>query len=601
MTIVKFYSNHRYTYTTWFRLAGVTALVASMTACNSIPPAQNAPVVAHPNIPITDNYPLVAGNNGMQPSNQAALRWQDFYTDEKLKALIALGLANNKDIHDATLAIKKARAQYRIADNGDSVSINGSGGYNRSANNAVDKNPHGGYSVNLGMSNYELDFWGKIANMKEQALQGFLATTAAKDTVQVGLISSIATNYVNLSYQLKQLELAQQTYVTRAESLRITKARLAAGIDSKAPSLQAEVAAENAHTAILEAQGNIEKAKNALQYLIGMPIPAELMPAPAVPKIVTDKVTGPGLPSELLRYRPDILQAEYNLKAAGANIEVARTAYYPSISLTGQLGYSSSDLSSLLKSSASSWSFGPSISVPIFDAGRLDANYEVAQVEREQALNNYEKAIQTAFREVNDVLVNTATLNQRLASQYRLQKNYDELYNISEARYIAQVDDYLSVLDAQRSLFSTQQNILTLEQEKLTNQIDLYRVLGGGANLIEPIGIPTPQHRNLVNILTPKSDETVVKEAVESASSASVVSLEQAKAIEMVSPVTVVDTQTLATVDLNNDSQPDSAIVEVQQVTMPQEEVLIEQPVVTEEVVREDQAPIPETATDSPQ
>ena len=211
MTIVNLHSSHRYPYSTWFRLAGITALVASMTACNTIPAAQKTPVVARPNISTSDSYPLLAQQDNAQPSSQAALRWQDFYTDDKLKALIALGLENNKDISQATLAIKKAQAQYGITDNEDRVNISASGGYTRSATNAADKNSSGGYNVSLGMASYELDFWGKIANMKEQALQSFLATTAAKDTAQVSLISSIASSYVNLSYQLKQLELAELT------------------------------------------------------------------------------------------------------------------------------------------------------------------------------------------------------------------------------------------------------------------------------------------------------------------------------------------------------------------------------------------------------
>ncbi|WP_230655952.1 efflux transporter outer membrane subunit [Psychrobacter sp. I-STPA10] len=585
MTIVHLYSRHRYTCAKWLRLSGITALVASMAACNSIPAAQNTPIVARPNISTSDSYPLLASQNNTQPSSQAALRWQDFYTDDKLKALIAIGLENNKDISQAALAIRKAQAQYGISETDDRISVNANGGYTRSANHALDKNPSGGYNVNLGMASYELDFWGKIANMKEQALQNFLATTAAKDTAQVSLISNIAASYVNLSYQLKQFELAEQTYLTRLESLRITKARLAAGIDSKAPSLQSEIAAETARIAILEAQSNIEKAKNALQYLVGVPIPTQLMPAPAVPSIATDKINNPGLPSELLRYRPDILQAEYNLKAAGANIEVARTAYYPSISLTGQLGYSSSDLSNLLKNTSTSWSFGPSISIPIFDAGKLDANYAMAQIEREQALNNYEKAIQTAFKEVNDVLADKATLAARLDAQYRLQQSYDELYNISEARYKAQVDDYLSVLDAQRSLFSTQQSILNLEREKLTSQIDLYKVLGGGANLIEPVAILTPQHRNLVNILTPESNETIAENAIKAASSAPMITAEEAQAIELESPVTITQPKTLAKVDLNRDSKVDAAIVQLTQVNIPQAKMLLENKEATKETM----------------
>ena len=289
------------------------------------------------------------------------------------------------------------------------------------------------------------------------------------------MIANIAKSYVNLSYQLKQLELASKTLESREESLRITTARLNAGIDPKSPSLQDAASVESARIAALNAQSNVLQAKNALKYLIGVPLDESLMPEPAVTNITSEAIMSAGLPSELLLYRPDVLQAEYQLKAAGANIDVARANYYPSISLTGRLGYSSGDLDNLFSTDTLGWSFGPSISVPLFDGGQLDANYEVAQIERDQALASYERATETAFREVSDVLASRATLDARLDSQYRLQKSFDEIYNISEARYIAQVDDYLSVLDAQRSLFSTQQSILALEQERLINQIELYR------------------------------------------------------------------------------------------------------------------------------
>ena len=551
----------------WARLFGLSALTVAISACQTVPTADTSPVVARPNIPLLpgENYELY-GNNQV-PSSLAAVRWQSFYTDPKLKALIQMGLDNNKDVKQAVLAIQKAQAQYRITDSSDAPSVSINGGYTRSSKGGYD-NGTDDFNVGLGMAAYELDFWGKVASLKDQALQSYLSTTAARDTAQVSLIANIAKGYVNLSYQQKQLELAVSTLQTREESLRITKARLDAGIDSKAPSLQAAASAETARIAALNAQSGVLKARNALKFLVGAPITDDMLPDPAVPAIASSQVLSAGLPSDLLRYRPDVLQAEYNLKAAGANIEVARAAYYPSISLTGDLGYRSGDLSDLFKSSSASWSFGPSIRLPLFDAGQRDANYEVAQIERDQAVAQYEGAVEAAFKEVNDVLADRATLDQRTQAEYRLQENYQGLFDISEARFKAQVDDYLAVLDAQRSLFSTQQSILNLEQERLNNQIDLYRVLGGGANL-GPVAVPTSKYRNLVNVFDGQTDKQKAVQAVEASRGPAIVTPEQAHTIEANQPVKVVKQKELTSVDVNDDNNTDAYISVVETTTHP--------------------------------
>ena len=561
------------------RHLSMAILPVLLAACSGLPPAvETTPIIAKPSIPLQGAGYEVYGANQV-PSSMASVRWQSFYTDPKLATLIQLGLDNNKDIKQALLAIQKAQAQYQIVDNRDLPSLGASGGYTRSATNAVDKNPnsgYSGYSANLALSSYELDFWGKVASLEDQALQSFLATTAAKNAAEVSLIANIAKSYVNLSYQLKQLELASKTLESREESLRITTARLNAGIDPKSPSLQAAASVETARIAALNAQSNVLQAKNALKYLIGVPLDESLMPEPAVTNITSQAIMSAGLPSELLLYRPDVLQAEYQLKAAGANIDVARANYYPSISLTGRLGYSSGDLDNLFSTDTLGWSFGPSISVPLFDGGQLDANYEVAQIERDQALASYERATETAFREVSDVLASRATLDARLDSQYRLQKSFDEIYNISEARYIAQVDDYLSVLDAQRSLFSTQQSILALEQERLINQIELYQALGGGANLVEPIVIPTEQYPNVVDILTPKTAEQKAVEAIEAASAPVLVTAEQAAVIEAGAPVTLVQDEVVETVDLDADPSPEALIMQQTSTELPAGTTVVE-------------------------
>ena len=556
------------------RLIGLTALALSMAACNTIPKADMRPVLAEPNVPIEQTYGAF-DKETVSSVNQASIagqRWQEFYSDERLKGLIALGLENNKDFESARLAIEKARAQYQITDLNDLPRIDGSGGYKRQAQNRTDKNPNSSYNVNLGLANYELDFWGKIASLKEQALQNFLATTAAKDTTQISLISNIAQSYANLSYSLAQLKLAEATVESREKSLFIADKRFEAGIDPKLPSLQASASLENAKLAVLRAQSSILKARNALQFLVGGPIPTNLIPTPAVSNITNQQIFNAGLPSELLRYRPDVLQAEYNLKAAGANIEVARASYFPSISLASSVGVSSGSLDDLFKSGSVGWSFGPSISVPIFDAGRLDANYDVAKIEREQTLANYERSIQTAFREVSDVLATRATLGDQLAAQYRLQDNFEQTYQIADARFKAGIANYLDVLDAQRSLFSTQQGILDLELQKIISQVELYQVLGGGANLDVPTVIPVP-HKNLVQLvnLPANSNKAKAADAIEAASSARVASVQEAQAIKQAQPIEKATFNPTAVVDVNNDGKTDAAVGVVTEQTITKE------------------------------
>lgn len=545
------------------RLIGLTVLAMSMAACNTIPKADMRPVLAEPNIPIEQTYGAF-DKETVSSADQASIagqRWQNFYSDERLKGLIALGLENNKDFESARLAIEKARAQYQITDLNDLPAINGNGGYTRQAQNRTDKNPNSSYNVNLGLANYELDFWGKIASLKDQALQNFLATTAAKDSTQISLISNIAQSYANLSYSLAQLKLAEATAESREKSLFIADKRFEAGIDPKLPSLQASASLENAKLAVLRAQSSILKSRNALQFLVGGPIPTNLIPTPAVSNITSQQIFSAGLPSELLRYRPDVLQAEYNLKAAGANIEVARASYFPSISLASSIGVSSGSLDDLFKSGAVGWSFGPSISVPIFDAGRLDANYDVAKIEREQTLAGYEKSIQTAFREVSDVLATRATLGEQLEAQYRLQDNFEQTFQIADARFKAGIANYLDVLDAQRSLFSTQQGILDLELQKIVSQVELYQVLGGGANLDVPTAIPVP-HKNLVQLvnLPANSNKAKATNAIDAASSARVASAQEANAIKQAQPSETATFEPTAVVDVNNDGKKDAAV-----------------------------------------
>jgi len=546
------------------RLLGLTALAISMAACNTIPKADMSPVLAEPNLPIEQAYGAFDKETISTPeqASVAGQRWQNFYSDERLKGLIALGLDNNKNFESARLAIERARAQYQITDINNLPAINASGGYSRGAQNNISSRPGSDYTVQLGLASYELDFWGRISSLKDQALQSFLATTAAKDATQISLISNIAQSYANLSYSLAQLQLAEATVQSREQSLFIASKRFEAGIDPKLPSLQASASLENAKLAVLRAQSSILQSRNALQYLVGGTIPNALIPTPAVSNITSQQIFSAGLPSDLLRYRPDVLQAEYNLKAAGANIAVARAAYFPTISLASSVGLRSDNLGDLFDNSGFSWSFGPNISVPVFDGGLLDANYEVAQIERDQTLASYEDSIQTAFREVSDVLATRATLGEQLESQYRLQDNFEQTYQIADARFKAGLDNYLDVLDAQRSLFSTQQGILDLELQKIISQVELYQALGGGANLDVPTVIPVPQYTNLAQIASLPSNTAKAKaaDAIQAASSARVTSPREAIAIKQAQTTETTTFNPTAIVDVNDDGKKDAAV-----------------------------------------
>lgn len=457
-----------------------TALVCLLlSACQGIPQKheQATPSVALGSYPATGNTVLSDGST----ATLAQTRWQDFYADKNLKQLIELGLANNRDLKTAILNIEKARAQYQISDVQNAPTISANAGYTRSGN--FDGISNDNYNVGLGMSAYEFDFWGRIKNLKAQALESFIASQYAADSAQISLISNIAQSYVSLSFAHAQLQLAQQTLENQQHALELNQQRFKAGIDSKLTVVQAQTAVAAAQSAIANAKTNIAQNNNALRILIGQDIPKNLLPTHKINQLTSSKLFNAGLPSQLLQFRPDILASEANLRAAGANIEVARAAYFPTISLSGNLGTASNDLTNLFKSGSFSWSIGPTISLPLFDAGKRDAQLQMAQIDQQQAVINYEKSIEQAFKEVADVFANRATLADKLAAENVALNASKTSLQISQARFKAGLDNYLSVLDAQRGVFNSQQSILNLEQTNLISQIQLYQVLGGGVKI----------------------------------------------------------------------------------------------------------------------
>lgn len=495
------------------RLFSVTSLVLAMSACNTIPPKAPEMVLAEPNLPLNEPYDVVDNISTIsEPSNKniqtneaeteaktetntetenkestpnlASIRWQDFYSDENLKTLIELGLEHSREFAMQKIGVEKLANEYQLNNIANLPKLNSSVGYNRSG--VSNGSSSGSYSAGFDLSGYEIDFWGKIANQKEVVLQSYLATNADKDAYQVTLIASIAKSYANISYAKAEVILAESTVATREQSLFITQKRFEAGVDSKSPLLSAENSLATAHLDLINAKTKLEKALNSLQLLIGTPVPEELLPEPALTNLVAPEVLNTGLPSDLLFYRPDIVSAEHRLKASGANINVARASFFPSVTLSlGNIGFSGGTLSEVFKDGVFRWGgVGVGLQLPIFDLGTRNLNYKNNLLNQQSALLSYERAIQSAFSEVRDVLITRKALEERLALQYRLQDINRERYNIAFATYRSGLSDYLNVLAAEEALFGAQQSILAIELEKLISQIDLYRALGGGATLV---------------------------------------------------------------------------------------------------------------------
>lgn len=412
--------------------------------------------------------------------------WKAFFTDASLQELIQKALDNNRDLRVAALNIEVARASYRVseADLLPSVAAGMSGIGQRtpsSLSQAIQKEARTThqYNANLSVTAFELDLFGRLRSLSQQALESYLATEEARNATQIALIAEVANAYLTLLGDRKQLALSEKTLATRQKSYELIERRLALGMSNELDRAQARTAVESARTNQARYIRLVEQDINALQLLVGAPINR------AAPTIELDSVQlvqdmPVGLPSEVLLRRPDIMQAEHALKAANANIGAARAAFFPRVSLTALAGFASPALSSLFDSDNHTWSFAPSITVPIFDAGRNQANLEASKANREIAVARYEKSIQSAFRDVSDGLVARGTLVNQIEAQKALVGAADTSYRLSDARYRHGIDSYLAVLDAERSLYSAQQDLIQVQVQRLSNLVSLYKALGGG-------------------------------------------------------------------------------------------------------------------------
>ncbi len=452
--------------------------------------ASLAPDYERPALPVAGDWPkgpAYAKPAAPQAPEAADIAWQQFIVDDKLRRLVAMALENNRDLRVAALNIDLARAQYRIqrADMFPSVGISGSGTSQRLP---ADLSPSGEagtsrqYSVGVGMSAYELDLFGRVRSLKDEALQRYLATQASRNTVQISLVAELANAYLTLGADQERLELARRTLESRKKSYALTRRSHELGAASMLALRQAQTVVESARVDVAQFTSQIAQDRNALVLLAGGSIPDELLPTSQNADKVTLAQLGAGVPSAVLQRRPDVMQAEHLLQAANANIGAARAAFFPRISLTASAGTTSSALSSLFAGGSGFWSFMPQLDLPIFEGGRNRANLEASEVERDIALAQYEKAIQSAFGEVANGLAQRGTLDEQLSAQAALVDASADNQVLSEARFRSGVDSYLNVLDAQRSLYAAQQDLIALRLAKNSNHVTLYKALGGGWN-----------------------------------------------------------------------------------------------------------------------
>jgi outer membrane protein, multidrug efflux system len=464
-----------------------------MTACANLAPDYERPVA-----PIDVNWPVTeaAADSSSAPA-ASEIAWSEFYGDPRLRQLIALALAHNRDLRSTALNIESARAQYRIVRAGEWPTLNATGartaeGFGARASSSGVAQTTRQYSAQLGISAFELDFFGRLRNLREQALETFLASEETLRAARITLVAEVAVAYLTLAADQQRLRLAEDTLSSQQTSFELTRRTFELGSASALDVAQAQTSVDTARADIATFRTQVTQDLNALTLLVGRPVERALVAdagrAEDGSPVPLTASAGPvaGLPSELLQRRPDVLAAERSLRATNANIGAARAGLFPSITLTTTLGTASPALSRLFGADTRTWSFIPAITLPIFDAGAARADVRVAEVQRDVAVATYDKTIQTAFREVADALAQRRDIDALLDARQSLVSANEKSYRLSDARYRKGVDSYLTVLDAQRSLYTAQQNLISARLLQGTNVVTLYSVLGGGWQAAAP-------------------------------------------------------------------------------------------------------------------
>lgn len=434
-------------------------------------------------IPLEWKNPI--NTQSLESSEQIQPAWEDFIQNETLKEVVATAIQNNKDLKIALLNIESAKATYRIAraDSFPNVNANAQVAHSKSINSSNGTTISHNYSANIGAS-YEIDLFGKIRNLNESALQSYLSTQFAANTVKVSLIAQTINAWLTLATHSEQLKLSVQTVENLTKAYELTQKRFSAGVVSQADVLDAKASLQEAQINVLTYNTMVEQDKNALELLIAQPLNPNLLPKEFKNHENWLMVLKAGISSNVLLTRPDIIEAEHNLKAKNANIGAARAAFFPSISLTANTGIASKSLSSLFDGGAQNvWSFSPNITLPIFNAGQNSANLDYTYAQKDIALAQYEKTIQTAFREVSDALATRAAVHEQIKKQEELVDAVSKSYTIALNAYKVGTGSYLNVLISQRTLYAAQQALIAKYQEDLTNRVSLYSALGGNEKI----------------------------------------------------------------------------------------------------------------------
>jgi outer membrane protein, multidrug efflux system len=467
------------------------ATLAALSACTM------EPHYSRPTAPVA---PTWNGNaaGAVDNADVAELGWRQFFPDPVLQRLIGLALANNRDLRVAVLNVQATQAQYRIqrADLFPTVAATGLeevehypagvlGGSTAGAAGGVGAVVPGGetfrfFELGVGFTSYEIDLFGKIRSMNHAALEQYFASAETRRSSQLTLVAEVASAYLAILADETILKVTRETLDSQTASYDLTRKSLDAGTTTAVALRQAASTVDTARANLAEYTRQAAQDRNALMILIGVPIPEDIVFSTDINAQTMSADLPVGVPSEVLARRPDVLAAEHQLVAANADIGAARAAFFPSITLTGNYGTASTQLSGLFKKGSSAWTFSPQISVPIFAGGANVANLDLSKIEKNVYIAQYEKALQTAFREVDDALAARGTLDDQLAAQRQLLDDSSEEYRLADMRFRNGIDSFLPVLDAQRTLYSAQLAVVSLELQRLQNMATLYKALGGG-------------------------------------------------------------------------------------------------------------------------
>lgn len=457
----------------------ILMLATALSGCNF------APHYIRPAAPVPQQLPAGGTYPEASTAPTADIAWRDFFTDPHLKSLIEQALVNNRDLRIAVANVAQARAQFSTARANlfPTVSTAASPTFEKLSQEEVfpgEPRRINEYQASVGISAWEIDLFGRLRNQSKQAFETYLSTEDARNAAQTLLISEVATSWLTLASDQDQLKLATQTASADKSTFDLTKTRMSVGSASELDVRQAQTSYDAARAQVAAETALVAQDFNALQLLVGAAPPADLLPDGLPTAGATIDNLPVGLNSDVLLRRPDISEAEHTLRGANANIGAARAAFFPTISLTATLGTLSGSLSGLFSSGNGMWSVQPQATLPIFDFGKNAANLRYSKASRDLAVAQYEKAIQTGFKEVANALAQRGTIKAQIEAQTSLEGAAAAALRLSDLRYRTGTDQFLTVLDAQRTLYSAQQSLITTRLTEQSNMVELYRSLGGG-------------------------------------------------------------------------------------------------------------------------